>query len=258
MFHVSPNPFILNFPNFMLSYYALVYILGILTITFVLIKNKKTLNLKEEEIYDLLVFLLVGTILGARLFHVLFWQLEYYLQDPIKIFYIWQGGLSFHGGLLGAFIAAVTYKQIKKISILKLADTIIIPLTFFLALGRLANFMNSEILGVATNVPWCVVFQNIDNVCRHPIQIYAAAGRFALFTFLLFLNKKTKKPGLIFWTFILLISLGRFALDFLRDEPAFFGLLTGQWFSLILIVISLVAFKRLHLLRALSGIKRFH
>jgi prolipoprotein diacylglyceryltransferase len=109
--------------------------------------------------------------------------------------------------------------------------------------------MNSEILGITTKLPWCVIFQNIDNICRHPIQLYAAIGKLALFLYLLSIKKfKNYKPGLICWMFILLISIGRFPLDFLRDDPRLYGLAPGQWFSLILIIISIIALKKLNFL----------
>jgi len=250
MFQVNPNSIILQIGSFQLSYYLLVIILAFLTITFVLIKNKKNLQLKEGEVYDFVILLLIGTLIGARLFHVVFWDLGYYSQNLLKIFYIWEGGLSFHGGLIGASIITFLYCKIKKLSFIKIADILTLPTVFFLALGRIANFINSEILGIAANLPWCVVFQNIDNVCRHPIQLYASAGRFFLFFVLLFIQKKVKKKrdGLILWAFILLISIGRFLLDFLRDDPTFHGLLPGQWFSLVLISISIIALRKLQLL----------
>jgi phosphatidylglycerol:prolipoprotein diacylglycerol transferase len=253
MLIVNPNPIILQIGSFTLSYYLLVLMLGFLAILFTLLltSKKKILPLKEEQIYDLVTLLILGTILGARIFHILFWGLDYYSHNLIKIFYIWEGGLSFHGGLLGAFLVTYFYCKTKKLPFLKIADLLVLPVVFFLALGRIANFFNSEILGIATNVPWCVVFQNIDNTCRHPIQLYAAVGRFILFFALLFIQKKFKqrKNGFIFWTFLLLISIGRFFLDFWRDDPAFFGLLPGQWLSLIAIVISIAAFKKLNLLK---------
>ena len=258
MFQLNPNPIVLQFYSLKLTYYLLNLILAFLTILFVLLnasKNKK-LALCEKEIYSFVILLILGTVVGARLFYIIFWDLNFYLQNPIKIFYIWQGGLSFHGGLFGATIIAIIYSKIKKLSIMKVVDILVLPSAFFLALGRIANFFNSEILGITTILPWCVVFQNIDNVCRHPIQLYAAAGRLLLFFFLLTIKKKFKnhKPGLIFWTFVLFISTGRFFLDFLRDERSFHGLMVGQWFSIILIVISILAFKKLKLLNSTNSL----
>jgi len=253
MFSLDLNPVILNVGSFQISYYLLALVFGFLAALFVLLKSskEKKIKLSEEEIYDLIALLILGTIIGARLFHVVFWGSNYYLQNPIKIFYIWEGGLSFHGGFLGAFIVILTYSKIKKISFLKIADILVVPAVFFLALGRVANFFNAEILGKISDISWCVVFQGIEG-CRHPIQLYAAAGRFALFFTLIFIQKKFKqrKNGLLFWTFILLISVGRFASDFLRDEQSFCGLLPGQWFSIVLVIISIYAFKRLHLLKS--------
>jgi phosphatidylglycerol---prolipoprotein diacylglyceryl transferase len=253
MFQVSPNPIIFHVGSFQLSYYLLTVVLGFLVILFVLLRasRKNKIGLSEEEVYDFVILLILGTVIGARVFHVVFWGWNYYSQNFVKVFYIWEGGLSFHGGLVGAFAVALIYAKLKKLSFLKIADILVVPTVLFLALGRIANFFNSEILGTAANVPWCVVFQNIDSVCRHPIQLYAAAGRFLLFFVLFFIGKKFKerKDGLLFWTFVLLISVGRFFLDFLREGSSFYELLVGQWFSLILIIVSVGAFWKLRLLR---------
>ncbi|MBS3099435.1 prolipoprotein diacylglyceryl transferase [Candidatus Pacearchaeota archaeon] len=234
------DPIILKLGNFQVGYYSLIYILGFLAGLFILLiaSKKKEIGLKEEQIYDLIVLLIFGIIMGARLFHILFWDFNYFLSYPIKILYIWEGGFSFHGGLLGASLIVIIFSRWNKINVWKLADILIIPAILFLAFGRLANFINQEIVGTITNVAWCVNFEDYFG-CRHPVQLYGAFGRFALFTLLLFIKENFKsKQGFLFWISILLIGVGRFFTDFLREDLAYYGLNPGQWISLIMIIIS--------------------
>jgi len=231
------SPVIFRVGNFQITYYALVYIGGFITALFFLLHYKKELKLKEEQCYTLIVLNILGVIIGARIFHILFWNLNYFMANPIKVFYIWQGGFSFHGGILGAVIVSALYAKLNKISFAKLADVLILPAMLFLALGRIANFINQEIVGKATTFPLCVNFEYYQD-CRHPVQLYASAGRFALFGFLLYLKKlKMFKPGFIFWVGVFLLGLGRFILDFIREDALYFYLSAGQWFSLLMVLI---------------------
>jgi phosphatidylglycerol:prolipoprotein diacylglycerol transferase len=243
MIILNLNPALFKIGTIQVTYYALVYLIGFLAALFVLLNaiKKKELNMTESQAYDFIICLIVGIIIGARLFHIFFWNFSYFLSDPIKIFKIWEGGFSFHGGLLGAVIASLFYAKKKKINLGKLTDILTLPAVFMLALGRIANFINQEIVGKITDVSWCVLFDTASG-CRHPVQLYAAAGRFALFFFLLYVKKSLKKfkPGFLFWLFIFLIGFGRFFLDFLREGTAYLGLQLGQWFSLVMIIISLV------------------
>lgn len=249
MFYVDLDPVIFRIGFFQVTYYSLTYILGVLAVLLVLLKasRKKEIELADEEVYDFVTLSFVGMIIGARIFHIVFWGWDYYVQNPLKIFQIWEGGFSFHGGLIGGLIVGLLYTKIKKVSFLKVADILVVPVVFFLALGRIANFFNGEILGVVTNVPWCVVFAGIEG-CRHPVQLYAAFGRFALFFVLLVVQNyfRKRKEGLIFWSFVLLISVGRFFLDFFREDIAFYGLQAGQWLSLIGLIVSVIFLFKLY------------
>ena len=150
---------------------------------------------------------------------------------------MWNGGLSFHGGLLGAIVSSLIYCKIKNIGFYTLADILVIPSALFLALGRIANLINQEILGKITSSSFCINFEGLEG-CRYPIQVYSAIGRFALFLILFKLQKTGKKQGFLFYIFIFLISLGRFLLDFFREDVLYFYLTMGQWFSLILVLVS--------------------
>lgn len=233
------DPVIFRIGSLQITYYALVYLLGFLAGLWVLLKSsrRRELNINEEQVYGFMFFLILGLIVGARLFHVIFWNFDFYSENLAEIFYIWQGGFSFHGGLVGAALGAVLYSRKEKLNLLKIADILALPIIFFLGLGRLANFINQEIVGVMTSVSWCFEFRGKSG-CRHPVQLYAAFGRFVLFGYLLWMSGlKRFRDGFIFWNFVFWIGLGRLFLDFIREGDKYFGLLVGQWFSLGMVLL---------------------
>ena len=235
-FEISPAAF--EFLDFKVSYYFLVYILGFFLVLYFVLKaaEKKEINMRKEQVYDLAILSVLGIIIGARVFHVLFWNFDYYTENILRIFYLWEGGFSFHGGLMGGILVLFFYTKYKKIDVLKLLDVAIVPVVLVLAFGRIANFLNGENLGIATNVPWCVVFENAEG-CRHPTQLYAALGRVGLFFLLLFIKTMKKyKEGFLFWNFVLFSGIGRFFLDFFVEKEEYFFLGVGQWFSLAMMI----------------------
>ncbi len=244
-FNLSPDIFSIGW--FHLRWYSLFYALGfILTWWFLKAARKRGAHsLSDDDLSDLITYLIVGVVLGARLFEVFVWEPSYYLSDPLKILFIWQGGLSFHGGLVGAIIAAYYFCKKKSFPLSKLFDLLAIPASFALALGRIGNFMNAELVGTVTNVPWCVKFPR-DEGCRHPVQLYGALGRALMGILLYQLWKKKHKEGLIALVFVFLLGIGRFFTDFLRDDPRYFSLSMGQWLSLIMVVVSAVLWFRFY------------
>ncbi|MFH1591762.1 MAG: prolipoprotein diacylglyceryl transferase [Candidatus Woesearchaeota archaeon] len=240
MINLDISPILLSLGPFQIRYYGLVYVLGFLLALFILFKAKKKgrIDLDKDQIYNLIFYIILGVIIGARAFHIIFWNLSYYISNPIEMLYIWQGGLSFHGGVIGSLIATHLFTRKNKISLMRLADILVIPAIFVLALGRVANFINQEILGTISQVPWCVKFLNsIDPYnCRHPVQLYAAAGRLTAF-FILLRFPKPKKDGFIFWNFVFLLGLGRVFLDFIREDIRYLGLSMGQYLSILMVII---------------------
>ncbi len=222
-----------------IRYYGLVYVIGFLFMLFYLehLRKKNKLNLMQDQVYDLIFYLILGTLIGARLFHVIFWEPSYYLMRPWEIFYIWQGGMSFHGGLVGIIGVGFWFSKRFNIKFLRLADIISIPAMIFLAIGRIANFINGELPGTTSNVSWCVIFPGYEN-CRHPVQLYSAIKRFFIAGLLVLLSLKKHKPGFIFFNMIFLMGLGRFFIDFLRLDARWLGLSAGQYFSLAMILVS--------------------
>lgn len=236
--NISPVLFRVGFIQ--VTWYALVYVAGFLIALFLLLRasRAKEINLSEGEVYDLTIWGIVGLFVGARLFHIVFWGLGHYLADPIKMLYIWQGGVSFHGGLVGLLVVIGLYCKKKKVNFWKLADLLAFLGVLMPVFSRMANFINQEIVGTVTDVPWCFKFKYHEG-CRHPVQLYAAAGRLMFFFVLLWVKKSLKKyrEGFIFWLFIFGVGLGRFVLDFWRRDEIFWGLKAGQWLSIPMILI---------------------
>ncbi|MBS3118954.1 prolipoprotein diacylglyceryl transferase [Candidatus Woesearchaeota archaeon] len=242
------NPVLLSLGPVEIRYYGLVYVLGALLTLWYLEHHRKkgSFPLTKEENYDFVFYLLLGLLIGSRLFEV-FWDPRYYLSNPLHFFEFWIGGMSFHGGLVGTALAGYLFCCKKKISIWQMADIVVIPVVFTLALGRLANFTNSELWGTVTNVSWCVYFplagEKIAAACRHPYVLYEALKRFAILGVLLFLSKekfKEKlKPGTVFLSFVILENLGRFFLDFLKEDSHYLGFTPGQYLAAILFFLGL-------------------
>lgn len=238
------NPTLLHLGPLEIRWYGLVYVLGFFLAVFWLfyLKKKGKIELEKDDIWDLCFYLMLGVLIGSRVFEI-FWEPHYYLTNPINLLKFWEGGMSFHGGLVGIVLACWLYCRKKKLNFWKMADYLSLPAIFALALGRLANFVNGELVGTIWNGKWCVVFPEYDNLCRHPNMIYSFFERMLVFGGLLMLTlRKEFKPGFIFWNFVFWEGLGRIVVDFFREDILYFGFSLGQWFSLVMIIIALWAF----------------
>jgi len=240
---ISPVAFYIS--NIPIAYYWLTYVFAFALAFILLYINREKLKIKEEQIYDLLLINLLVILIFARLFHVLFWGISYYLSNPILIPQFWRGGLSFHGGLIGAILATYIYTKKQKLSFFTIADILTLVAVLAHAFQRIVNLINHEIIGAPASSPLCFTYPGIEG-CRHMVQIYASLGNFLLFAFLLFiyLKKPKIKPGLIFWLMIFLTGIGRFFLDFIRQDTIYLGLKAGQWLSIPMIIISLYCLKK--------------
>lgn len=231
------NPTILTLGPFEIRWYGLVYVLGFFLAIYWLnhLRKRNSLNINAEEIWDLVFYLMLGILIGARVF-MIFWQPQEFLVKPWNLLKIWQGGMSFHGGLVGSIIAVWWYCRKKNLHFLTIADALSIPAILALGLGRIANFINGELIGRIWQGQWCVIFPQYDNVCRHPSTLYAAGYRFLIFGWLLLLAlKKEFKPGFMFWNLIFLEGVGRIIVDFYREDILYAGFSLGQWFSAIMV-----------------------
>jgi phosphatidylglycerol:prolipoprotein diacylglycerol transferase len=238
MFIHNINPTLLQLGPLEIRYYGLVYVLGFIATFFYLnyMVNKKKIKLSQDQLHDLLFYLIIGVILGGRLFYILFYNLKYYLSNPLEIFAIWNGGMSFHGALISLVIVLYIFSKKEKIKFYTLADMIVIPAAIFLFFGRIANFINGELYGHITNVSWAVKFQNVPGY-RHPSQIYEALKNLAIFFILSSQLNKHRKPGFLFWQFIFFYGLFRFFIEFFRFSPNYYlGLSVGQYLCILMII----------------------
>ena len=199
----------------------------------------RTEGKKVEEVDDLLWYIAVGTIVGARLGHCLFYSPEYYLANPVKILAIWEGGLASHGGILGIIIGLYFYQRKRKESYGWYLDRAAVVCALGACFVRLGNFFNSEIVGVQTTVPWAIIFKRVDFSPRHPVQLYEMFSYVLIFLILLTLYKtisKKVRPGVIFATSLVLIFIARFGLEFVKTKQATYTndlwLSTGQILSI--------------------------
>ncbi len=219
-----------------IRWYSLSYIIGILMGW--ILSKKIFISNKEikEKFDDYLTYLILGIIIGGRLGYVIFYNFNYYINNLTDILKVWQGGMSFHGGLLGIIFASILFAKKNNHNPFKYLDVVAIVSPIGIFFGRMANFINSELYGIETNLPWGVKFLKIDNLYRHPSQIYEAIfeGIVLFFILLYFRNKNFMKlPGMISGLFLLFYSIFRFAIEFLRvpDEQLgylFLNLTMGQ------------------------------
>ena len=240
------NPVLVHLGPLEIRWYGLVYVFGFLLAILWLkhMQKKGFISLSQDEIWDFVFYLMLGVLIGSRLFEI-FWEPQLYLTHPLDIFKIWQGGMSFHGGFVGIVTAAWLYCKKKKLSFGKMADLMSVPAIFALALGRIANFINGELVGRVWNGSWCVVFPDYGPQCRHPNMIYSFFQRMMVFGWLFFLTFwREFKPGFVFWNFVFWEGLGRIIVDFFREDTLYFGFSLGQWFSAIMVVAAVIAFAK--------------
>jgi len=263
MFIHNINPILIPISeSFAIRYYGLIYALAFILVYFLFKRfaaKGSIKNLKPELVDSLTLYVVLGVIIGARLGEVLFYSLSDYLSNPLRIFMVWLGGMSFHGGLIGVAVVLYLFCKKHKIRLLEIADILVIPAVFALFLGRIANFINHELIGIPTkNNSWyCIDYSNygIDE-CRHPSQIYESIknlfiGIFLLLEYNYFQKfKKKYKSGIVFFSFITLYGLLRFLVNFYRADPIIFlGISTGQILSLLMLFVGLYFLIKNYLLK---------
>ena len=232
------DPVLFNIGGFEIRYYGLVYVLGIF-LTYFYLKRKKVLD--EDKLDKFLFYLVVGMFIGGRIFGITSNEPYALLKNPLEFFMVWHGGMSFFGGFFGGLIAS--YFVLRK-DLLKVGDRIVIPISFTLVFGRLANFVNQELVGTITNVPWCVNFSTAIG-CRHPYQIYSALWHLILFLILYFLSKNNYHRGTLFFSFILGYGFFRFVTDFFKERATILGLSVWQHLSIIFFIVGILYFLKI-------------
>ena len=243
--NISPELFSISLfgMEFALRWYALAYLAGLgggwWVITMLARRPQlwpnNTAPIEPGKVEDLLTWVVVGTILGGRLGSVLFYHPTYYLSNPLEILMIWRGGMSFHGGLIGVTLAGILYCRRNNLPMLQIADAMSFVIPIGLFLGRISNFINAELWGRPTDLPWGVVFPGeaaqfcpevVGPCARHPSQLYEAALEGLLLGIimlvLVFGFKALKRPGLLTGTFISVYAISRFLVEFVRQPDAQF------------------------------------
>ena len=241
------DPVAIQIFSFEIRWYSLAYIIGILLGWILSKRIFISDNDIREKFDDFITYLIIGIILGGRLGYVFFYDFNYYYNNPLDIFKIWQGGMSFHGGLIGIIFVSVWFSKRNDQNAFKYLDIVSLVSPIGIFFGRVANFINSELYGVETNLPWGVKFIKIDNLTRHPSQLYEAFFEgIVLFVILIFFKNKKfmKTPGLISSLFLIFYSIFRFIIEFFRvpDEQLgylLFNLTMGQIISFIFLLIGI-------------------
>ena len=224
----SISPVMLSLGPLEIRWYSLAYIIGFL-FSWIYIKklslNKSLYDRKSnfdlKLVDDLVFYSVIGLIIGARFGYIIFYNLEFYLQNPLNVFYVWEGGLSFHGGLIGIIIAALYTSRIYKTKFLELTDLVCVSAPVGIFLGRISNFINGELYGRPSSTLFGIIFPTADNQYRHPSQLYEAFLEglilFIVLNISIFFFKTLSRPGYISGLFLLFYGLFRFLVEFSRE-----------------------------------------
>ena len=241
------NPIALDFGLVKISWYALSYVAGILTSWYLIIKiiKMKKIKISNKIVNELISNCMIGIILGGRLGYVTFYNPEYYFNNLIEIFKIWNGGMSFHGGLIGVILAIIYSSRTLNIPIMLFSDLVAIVSPIGLFFGRIANFINGELFGRVTNHNLGMIFPNGGKFPRHPSQLYEAffEGIILFFIMLVLMNKSDffEKKGFLTASFVFFYGIFRFFIEYFREPDGHIGLIyfnlsMGQILSLPMIV----------------------
>ena len=254
--HPQFDPIALSLGPIAIRWYGLMYVVAF--VLFVVLgrmhlKRRPDIGISKENLDDLLFYGMLGVVLGGRLGFVLFYKLTYYLAHPIEIFYVWQGGMSFHGGFLGVLVAMWLFGRKTQRTFWQITDYIAPLVPTGLAAGRLGNFINGELPGRVTDAqtwPWAMWFPLVDltRVARHPSQLYQFAMEgLLLFVILWWYSKKPRPVGVVSAVFLIGYGTFRFLAEFAREPDSFLGFLAlgmsmGQWLSWPMIVAGVFLF----------------
>ena len=253
MFNHNLDPVLFDFGFISIRWYSLAYIFGILLGWWYgkkIISKRFSFDGKKFELNkfdELISYIIISIIIGGRIGYVIFYNPKYYIAHPIDIFKIWEGGMSFHGALVGVILGTILFSNIKKIEAIFLLDIIACVAPIGIFLGRIANFINGELVGKVTNMPWSVVFSNVDMAPRHPSQLYEALleGIVLFFLMKLFISKKKYIEGICSYMFLILYGLLRIFSEFFREPDFqvgyFFNFISmGTILSIVMVLVGLI------------------
>jgi len=241
------DPTLLHLGPLQLRWYGLLFV-GSFFLGLMILQKIYTREGKDPSGLDnLLIYVMIGAVIGSRLMHTLAYEPEFYLSNPLEILYVWKGGLASHGGLLGVLLALYIFAKRYKESYLWLISRIAIPGALTAAFVRFGNFFNSEILGLPSDKPWAIIFERVDMLPRHPVQLYEAFSYLGLLVILLIIYKKVSTsfatkilPG-IFLSYMFIV---RFLLEYTKTRQADYTtslpFTTGQMLSIPFIILGIV------------------
>ena len=250
------DPVLIDLGIFQIRWYSIAYIFGILLgwaygrkiLARVSNINNNFNKIKKTDFDDLILYLIVGIIIGGRIGYIIFYNLEYYSENFLEIFKVWRGGMSFHGGLLGVIVAIFLFAKKTNNNFFKFSDIIACVAPIGIFLGRLANFINGELYGKISTAPWAVIFPNVDSMPRHPSQLYEAILEgivlFIIINYLALKKELIYKTGFISAFFLIVYSFLRIFSELFREPDIQLGLLfnnfsMGTLLSLLTIIIGL-------------------
>ena len=253
LIHPSIDPVIFSFSFIEIRWYGMAYIVTFITGSFLIkfLNGKITSKLTNKLIDDFFIWSIIGVIFGGRIGYVFFYQIENLILNPIYLFYIWKGGMSFHGGLIGMILAIYFFSKKHNINFFHLSDLVSTVAPIGLFFGRIANFINTELYGRITDFPFAMIYPSIDNFPRHPSQLYEAffEGIFLFLILILIYNKKflNNNFGIASAVFLFTYGLLRFFIEFLREPDEHIGLFfdyftMGQILCLPIIFIGIIIY----------------
>jgi phosphatidylglycerol:prolipoprotein diacylglycerol transferase len=241
LIHPQFDPVIVHLGPLAVRWYGMMYLLAfvlVLVLGRYRIRTQPWQGWNNRNLDDMLFLGVLGVVLGGRLGYILFYKFSDYLHEPLHILYVWEGGMSFHGGFLGVILAMLWFARTRAISWLAVTDFIAPLVPLGLGAGRIGNFINAELWGRTTDLPWAMIFPNIDNQPRHPSQLYEfALEGLVLFALLWWFSRQKRPLGAVSGLFLLGYGILRFLVEFTREPDGFLGLLAlgfsmGQWLSL--------------------------
>ncbi len=238
MFVNNLDPVFFSLGPLTVRWYGVLYLLGVLVVYWY-VRNeikKGRLPTTVKRFDDVFFWIVVVMVLGARLFEVIFYNPSYYFTNPLKILAVWEGGLSFHGGLIGVLLVVLWWCRKDRISFWQVADAFVVPATLAQCFGRLGNFFNSELVGTPFSGAWATVYAAVDDVPRHPVQVYEIVYNLIIFVVLFSLRKKVK-PGQLFALFLILYGAFRFVVEYFKVPEVLYILTLGQWLSVVMVVV---------------------
>ena len=245
------TPELLTIGPFSVRWYGLLFAMAFIAGFKIMQWMYKRENKPESDVEQLVIYAIVGTVIGARLGHCLFYNPEYYLANPLEILMVWKGGLASHGTSIGIPIAIYLYTKKKKISFLWQMDRVVIVVALGGSFIRLGNLFNSEIIGKTADVPWAFIFTRIDNDPRHPTQLYESLGYLIIFLILFFIYKNKYKQlndGFIFGVFLILLFTFRILVEFFKENQSGFeqGMVfnMGQLLSVPFVILGVILIVR--------------